>query len=225
MHRPAEYVRLVTGLAGDGVTLANGERLTRLPGTESPQDQLDPAGNASHDERTISSRLWQSAFLEYGAQHGAKPDHYDVVHDLLATGGSAGLDASQVEAALKALTGLGARHESLPEDQLKLMTASKAALDELAGAKEPARIAEIQARLKDLSNQLAALPVVKRAKMMQDLEAAAARGPVPVSVGTHELLVTKVTADRVYFSNPQGTEESAPRAEFESRLASIVIPE
>ena len=36
--------------------------------------------------------------------------------------------------------------------------------------------------------------------------------------------VTRVTAERVYYHKPQGTEESASRADFKSRLTSIVLP-
>lgn len=38
--------------------------------------------------------------------------------------------------------------------------------------------------------------------------------------GGHEILVTKVEGDRVYYDNPWGSQESMPKSEFEKRLTS-----
>jgi hypothetical protein len=235
--RPAEYVRLITGLAGPAgeVTTASGDSLKRLAGTEKPQVKED----GSNDDRTVSSRLWQSAMLEAGAQGSAH--HYDVKKDALENGDSAGLGASQVEKIYEMITGAQARGESIPEEQLKLTRESMALLDELAKAKDPAEIARIQGRLKDVGTLLADVAERLRPGMVAGIEAALAKGhPVPISVdqwrpvgegdakvylGTHELLVTRMDAERVYYRNPQGTEESMTRAELLKRLASVVLPE
>lgn len=64
---PAEFVRVVTGLASTKgrVKLASGKRVARAPGTASD----DKSG------RTVSGRLFQSAMLAagHGTQHGMTP--------------------------------------------------------------------------------------------------------------------------------------------------------
>lgn len=73
-----------------------------------------------------------------------------------------------------------------------------------------------------------------RAAMMDDLAAKTAGGQsVPCLMkwgdkdaagtthGNHEILVTKVEGDKVFYNNPWGTQESMSKAEFQSRVLSM----
>lgn len=70
-ERPAEYVRLMAGLASEQgeVALANGkgQPLKRLAGSELGDDTA----------RTATSRLWQNAFMDYEAKQWDAKAHYD----------------------------------------------------------------------------------------------------------------------------------------------------
>ncbi|HBN07284.1 MAG TPA: hypothetical protein DD435_01105 [Cyanobacteria bacterium UBA8530] len=94
-NSPAEYVRLVSGLASpEGkVSMSNGDTLLREPGTEKADDS----------KRTASSRLLQPAFMEYA--NGK--DDYDNATDLN-TGKETyvGLYAEQMDSLLEASNGI-----------------------------------------------------------------------------------------------------------------------
>jgi hypothetical protein len=67
MHNPAEYARIVGGLASpEGtVALANGRPLVREPGTETDDGS----------KRTDASRLWQAAFMQLAVGPGVDYDN------------------------------------------------------------------------------------------------------------------------------------------------------
>ncbi len=98
-HHPAEYVRLVTGLASPSgeARLANGDTVARVAGTE----HWGTCG------RTASARLWQPAMMEYGNQSAT----YDNVADVSDPGGLrySGLTNQQFGRVVEGLTGLESR--------------------------------------------------------------------------------------------------------------------
>ena len=98
-QRPAEYVRLMTGLATEGnpgVAMANGDTLKRVPGTEKDGDF----------QRTGTQELWQAALMQYeadkikpGAVYDPKTDsikwdaNLTTNHGIIGRGMEAGLEA------------------------------------------------------------------------------------------------------------------------------------
>lgn len=93
MQEPAEYVRIVAGLASPAgtVTLASGTEVFRASGTERTDDS----------RRSASSRLWQAAMLELG---NGPDSTYDNAKDQNSRGFD-GLDPIQVNAVVDALNG------------------------------------------------------------------------------------------------------------------------
>lgn len=175
MTAPAEYARLVSGLATPGgrATLANGDTLPRLPGAE----------QADGTPRTASSRLFQTAMMDYA--NGS--DRYRNTKD----GG--GLDKDQLERAI--------------EGVLDRNVDSYAAHDG------------------------------NRADLMRMIDDGLRDGPVLVAIkfgqrnddgfthSNHQVLVTGMDRDRVYYTNPWGKQESMSRREFTERLKDVNFSE
>lgn len=175
MSSPAEYARLVSGLASPGgqVKLANGDTLPRLPGAEQPDGT----------PRTASSRLFQTAMMDYA--NGS--ERYQNTKD----GG--GLDKDELERAI--------------EGVLDRNVDSYAAHDG------------------------------NRADLMGMIDERLQNGPVLVAIkfgqrnddgfdhANHQLLVTRMDRDRVYYTNPWGKQESMPRQEFMERLKDVNFSE
>jgi hypothetical protein len=94
----AEYVRIVRGLASPKgeVRLRNGDKIKREPDTAKD----DGTG------RSISSRLWQPAMMEYG--NGT--DNYDNKTDKHTKSGRIGLNPMEVDRVLDAFSGGGAAY-------------------------------------------------------------------------------------------------------------------
>lgn len=93
-RHPAEYVRLVAGLASPSGSVVTQGRATlrRDPGTERDDDSL----------RTLSARLWQSALMEYA--NGPQQDYSNAEDRHSGTGGS-GLGNDDFSAAVAAVLG------------------------------------------------------------------------------------------------------------------------
>lgn len=176
MENPAEYARIVAGLASPSgkVTLADGQTLNRKPGTERDDDS----------NRTQSSRLWQAAMVQFALGPSV---NYDNRSDTRSDGkwGVFGPELDKV-------------------------------VDALSNRDNP---------LLEVGDNLSA------AQMVDEISCHANAGqPVPVCMDWaakdasstkhpgHDVLVTKVTADRVYYNNPWGLQESMSRQEFTERV-------
>jgi hypothetical protein len=172
-QNPAEYARLVSGLASpDGkVALVNGDTLHRVAGTVKEDGSW----------RTQSSRLFEAAMMDY-AQPGY---HYNNAKDATEDGIS-GLYDAELKTAMEGV--LGRPVASREVDMLPAI------------AKETA----------------AGRPVAVGMHWDQT-------GPNGVEHGGHEILVTKVDAERVYYDNPWGIQESMTRQEFESRAKGALL--
>lgn len=89
IERPDAFVHVISGLASPAgtVKLANGDTVTRSPGTENP-------GGRSH-----STALWAGAMMEYGNGDAT----YDNATDRNTPGGDGGLSSKQLAAVATAL--------------------------------------------------------------------------------------------------------------------------
>lgn len=104
---PAEFVRIVGGLASpEGhVTLRSGQEIQRVAGTESGVIRTVKSGAqelALTDDRSIPTRLWANALMEFGNGDGAT---YDPVRDQHSNTNRSGLTSSQTERVLDAVSG------------------------------------------------------------------------------------------------------------------------
>lgn len=104
---PAEFVRIVGGLASpEGrVTLRGGQEIQRVAGTESGVPKTIKSGAQEltlTDDRSISTRLWANAMMEFGNGDGAT---YDPVRDQHSSTNRSGLTSSQTERVLDAVSG------------------------------------------------------------------------------------------------------------------------
>lgn len=175
-EHPAEYVRIVAGLASpEGtVTLADGSTLVREPGT---------VGNDGSG-RSIPSRLWQPALMEFA--NGENVD-YDNVKDQHSDTGHSGLSEDRIDKAMDALLGKNVATLNVQDEGLE------AVMREIGRSTEAGH----------------GVPVAMRWGVP---------GPDGQYPGSHEILVTKIENGRVYFTNPQGSEDSMTLEEFEKRL-------
>lgn len=199
MKRPEEYVRVVAGLASpDGqVVLMNGQTLARKAGTEAP----DGTG------RSESTRLWAPAFLEFGYTAATYDNATDENASWFRTD-KAGFSAGGHGAAFRAMTGGSGRTVVASDSTNLLVQLGDMVVMGGQGVDTLDR--------KDLVGQV--------------YSQVNAGDPVPVALawgtpdaagkihGGHMVLVTGTDADRVYYRNPWGSEESMSRTEFEKRL-------
>jgi len=187
-ENPAEYVRLVAGLASPSgeVKLANGDTLKREPGWD------------GFDLRSMSSRLLQSAFMEYA--NGAEWD-YDPASDKSKGTTDAnkglsgyGLEASEIARLAAGLFGREAKQ--IPE---KFVDSNGDGIADPLTDDQANRI-------------LAAAPTVVGLKFADG------------RFGAHAVLVTGVRDGRVYFIDPKdGMEVSMPVAEFKQKLLNGIV--
>lgn len=191
-EHPAEYARIVGGLASPTgkVKLANGDEIARETGTHTDD------GTA----RSISSRLWQPSLMEYGNgsldYDNANGKHSD---------GHSGLYRHEVDRVADGLSG---------RDVNTLYVRESGNL-----------VTDGWHSLFGDDNAIPRAEIVKRIK-----QSTAAGNPVPVAMawgdrdengrthGGHEILVTRIEGERVYYKNPWGTEESMTLKEFQDRL-------
>lgn len=189
MERPAEYARLIAGLAlpAGKVQMANGQTLVREPGTGTGAKIQAPYQGKPvmiNDLRSVSSQLWQPALMQYG--YGPGHD-YDNRTDTVS--GAAAPGVSMVN---RMATGLSGKEAAFVRSWR-----------EEGGQK-----------------------VDNRDALLEALRQEVPKSPVPAGIvwgekdhqGGHEVLVTRMEADRVYFNNPHGVEESMALAEFKERL-------
>lgn len=104
---PAEFVRIVGGLASpEGhVTLRSGHAIQRVAGTESGVPKTVTLGAESltlTDNRSISTRLWAGAMMEFANGDAAT---YDPVRDQHSNTNRSGLTSPQTERVLDAVSG------------------------------------------------------------------------------------------------------------------------
>lgn len=203
-ENPAEYARLVGGLASpEGkVTLANGDEVQRDPGSEkaSPRAQKYrmPSGEIvtrpTQDSRTDASRLFQSAFMQYGVGAG---NDYDPVKDTMQdprfqgptlTGKAlAGISNASVE------TLLAPTFAGMVDDDAKSLETADAVVK---------RIADETQRGNSVTVGLAWGEADKDGKIH----------------GNHVIDVTRVENGRAYYDNPWGKEESMSLEELTKRV-------
>lgn len=195
IQNPADYVRVVNGLASrqGTVTLPNGQVMWRSQDTNKDDD--------SH--RTISSRLVESAFMQYAG--GRK---YTDVGPGTFPNGVSGLTIVHLKKLVKALypghdfEGLWITDRSLQPGGVLPKT--------LAVAEANGRVAltkRIEANVKAGKSVIVALDWAKAGDHSD----------------SHELLVTGVTADKVTVVNPWGRVEEFSRKEFEARLEDAML--
>lgn len=189
MERPAEYARLVAGLASpEGkVTMANGMSLVREPGTGTGakiQAQYQGKPVMIEDLRSVSSQLWQPALMQYG--YGPKND-YDNKTDTVSGGAAPGV--GMVSRMMDGLSGKG--------------SAFVRSWREEGGEKVDNRMAMLESLRQAVADRPVAVGLVWGEKGNQ---------------GGHEVLVTRMDDERVYFNNPHGKEESMALGEFHERL-------
>lgn len=124
-QRPAEYARLLTGLAKQGtgeVTLVNGKTLQRVPDSEQDLDKF----------RTGTQELWQAAFMDFEAKQLDGEAFYEPANDTIYWKdheSTTGIEAQGMLEGMKAITGDGAT-------KLDSMLASTMALNQVIRACE-----------------------------------------------------------------------------------------
>lgn len=198
IENPAEYVRIVGGLASlDGkVRIANGDSLVRQPGSEQPHRiangmlRKDGTADTYMDPRTASARLWQAALMQYGFGTSTK---YDAVTD----------------------TDIGPLNRGVPTVTREIAGLSGVSPENIYPGVVFHGVAIGGIRLGYIEDKFAELIT----KLQQQ-----ARPEHPVAVGLleggkqgagHVVLVTKVDNTRVYFNNSNsGAEESLSVEEF-----------
>ena len=199
---PAEYARLVNGLAGtdDPSQLAPGQKPGQVIGPDGTPLQR-PKGGARFDksDRSPSSQLLQGAFMEKANGAMRYDAKKDVSVDRKGKADDGGLDNRQTDKLMKAIFPT-ARHEAKDLTTIKNEKAREAVAQQ-----HLARIAE---------RAQAGTPTPVGAKW----DAKDKRG---TAHDEHAVLVTKVTGDRVHYTNPWGHEESMPRAEFARRMIDV----
>lgn len=192
--RPAEYARIVAGLAGPGA-------VATLGGGVLVRDDADPAKCG----RTQSSALFQAACMELGNGEFDYDDAKDQSGpaSTVIKGYARGLGPEEVPIVLEALTGskwLFAKSDTSGQGGLMAWGSQE-------GAAPPA---VTLAAIKAITAKQR--PVVAAVTWADDLKDPRA----PLS--GHALLVTGVREGRVYYCNPYGAEESMSEADFLARV-------
>lgn len=193
MDKPAEYARLVGGLASPTgkVKFANGDTAERAKGTTAP----DNTG------RTASARLFQAAMMEYGngnqVTYDNRTDHHVQGKKVM----QSGLATDQSDRVMDALYG-----KDMATIQDRFMNSG--ALDRTL---TPSKIVE------EIARQTAAGHAVPVGMKWGDRDATGQ------THGGHMVLATKVENDRVYYNNPWGQQESISVAEFKSRVTNAHV--
>lgn len=197
MKDPAEFVRIVTGLASPKgeVTLRGGETAKRVKGTARPTPLAEKfQGRTYHspDERSISTRLFSAAFMDLGNGD----DTYDNRTDRHGKGGG-GLMDLEVRKAVAGALGLEI-DTVVPEDAP--FTPDSPVIDRLRKATE------------------SGMPI----SVGMEWGEADENGQVH---GGHEVIVMKVVGDQVHIMNPWGTEETIGLKAFAERVGALHFPQ
>ena len=195
-QNPAEYVRVVTGLARPAgqVTLAGGQTLPRYPGAE--QDD--------GSQRTAGSRLWQASLMDFAngeRTYDATADKtFDVGQGPESQAGQYGLQFAELDRAVDALAGRDVPLRLRPDKQ--------------GQAGDPAAQTAWREQVRGL---MASLAKGQAATVSLEWGAADAAGNVH---GGHQLVATRFDpiARTVTLQNPWGKTDTMSLAEFGQRL-------
>lgn len=188
IEQPAEYARIVAALASPKgeVRLAGGETLRRAAATE----------GGDRTGRTVSSRLWQGAWMDHAAQKSGATylSHLDTNRGQ--QGINRGLNPSLLGQLYQAMAGRPGSLELNP----------RAGQPPAEGQPEggAALLARTEAAVK--SGRLVPASYLVRE-----------------GVG-HAVLVSAVGPTSVRYVDPMGLEKEVPRAEFERKLLSAFVP-
>lgn len=199
MKDPAEFVRLVAGLASPkgAVTLRNGETLERVWGTEKPlplKDTYDGKTYDIPDERSISTRLFSAAFMDYANGENT----YDNATDKHVDIQEGGLADFEVQTAVAGALGIPIDTVYAPKEAP--FTAKDPVFDRLRAA------------------TASGMPISIGMKWGAPDE----DGKIH---GGHEVIVTAVSHDQVHILNPWGTEETIGLEAFAERVGALHFPE
>lgn len=228
--QPAEYVRLTAGLAGPGsVKLQTGRTLTRVGDSLAKDDT----------NRDDVMRLMQAAFMDEAVQLRGS---YSNVSDTFSFGGGKNFFQRVAGTFGSPLTGL---FHKLGADIGLGEHAVSGLYHDVLGVNAHA--------VGDLPGSDFLLPAGQRRGVYDQVATAVAKGrSVPVDIVTaglqdapgqqsehvidqskmgysdlmksHQVLVTKIEGDKVYYRNPWGYSTFMSLAEFKSRLTDAVIP-
>lgn len=225
-QQPAEYARLVAGVAGPGkVAVQQGGDLVRVADSVAKDDTT----------RDDVERLMQSALMDYdGDYRGSysnKTDRYE--HDtggLLGflkkpvnwvfdkLGADLGLSEGMVTGLYEDILGKQAHVSGdLPGGQLLApQFMRKGVYDEVAKVVKSGKPVPVDIMTKDLED-----------KPGEQVEHVLDQGDLSYSekMLSHQVLVNKFENGRVYYRNPWGYQTSMSEAEFRSRMTDAVIPE
>ena len=206
LQQPERYLDVLTGLVSPGGEAAkipvnkSGDTLKRVDSTMTD----DSSG------RSISSRIIQAAFMEYAND----ADTYDNAADK-SSSGSANYGGLGIEGTSELFSSLTGRSDCVP---VKLVDSGKA---------EKIRQSKIDP--KSLTSALGFEPALSSSDLAASVEKHLTGKQEPVSVGitwgkaSHQILVTAMKDDKVYFMNPWGQLQTMPRDEFEKRLFLAII--
>lgn len=221
-EQPAEYVRVIGALAGEGTVKLRGATMTRVPGTERVG-----AVNGAPDPRSDSGRLFQSAAMLLGSGPGIT---YDIAKDELvdAQGKVVGLGLFPKEQVIVARA-LG--FEGDPKGVWLSDVepgASKESLDEYFAATDrgdPDAYAKFSAATQVWSGRAASklLAILDRA-LADGLEALIDIAWFDDKRQPHCVVLRRLDADMAIYDNPHGTREAITRAELEARILGAVVP-
>ena len=192
--RPAEYARLVAGLATTGmVRTAGGALLIR--------DDVDPGRSG----RTQSAALFQAACMEYG---NGDHDYKDATDESGPAGTlikqpSRGLGPEQVTKVLDGVLGGTWTYQEAD-------TTGQGGLMAFGSSKGKRKPEEVMASMAAIVRR--GRPVVAAVTFADDMK------DVRAALSGHAILVTDARDGRIYYRNPHGAEESMTEADFASRL-------
>lgn len=232
-RNPSEFVRVARGLTGDDgwVQLAGGKMATRVPDSVAED----------HSGRTQLDRVVQAAFMQVG---GADSGTYTNARDGFSEGpasspanGWGGMNLQPGSFMARALGMPGNQTETGAVSQSGLMLEQVHGLAEQATGEKYTDIYDWRSTPGQVTSRIA--------DFTKD-----GKDTIPVSLqwdgGRHRITVTKVENGRVYFRNPWGHREagkrsevlrgvdhqvgddgieSIPVADFESRMAGVLVPD
>ena len=231
-EQPAEYVRLVAGLAGAGKATLRGGQAMALPADGVPRD------DTSRDD---VERLVQTAFQNYGGDfRGTYSNATDrTTHAENAGGGLKGFLRRTLGRAVDWGVGLveggvGVSAGKLAELYADTTGRPARLVGDLPGGVflAPGFVrGDVWAAVAKAAGAGRAVPVDLVLEGLEDTPGAQddtpfrqALGNYPTQMRSHMVLVTKIEAGRVHYRNPWGYETSLSEAAFRSRLTDAIIP-
>ena len=204
IQKPERYLEILTDLVSP-----KGES-SKIPDNQSG-DKLKRQDATMTDDgsgRSISSRIVQAAFMDYANND----DVYDNATDLSSKKETNPVTKKTTD---KVYEGINV------EDLYGLFIA-------LTEKKDYARYGILSQELKGLASILKVEPVPSNAELTETVakHLSQRQEPVPVSLhwgkSAHQVLVTAIKDDKVYFMNPWGELQTMPKSEFEKRIYSAI---